>query len=74
MIKSVVKLALLSSLTLADDSSAYHPTVENVGDTNMLDLLLYYFPFLLPNNSGDHSGRHAVDKGHLVSHDFRMSF
>ena len=40
----------------------------------MLDFIFYYFPFLLPNNDGDHKGRHDVDKGHLVSHDFRLGF
>jgi hypothetical protein len=39
----------------------------------MLDTIYGWFPFLKPNN-GATSDSHAVDRGHLTDHDFRLEF
>ena len=60
---------MLTAAMAHDEFSNDEPTPPHT----MLDTLFGWFPFLKPNN-GATSDSHAVDRGHLTDHDFRLEF
>ena len=41
---------------------------------NVFERLVSWFPGVLPNHYGDHSGRHDMPQDHLVPTDYKLSF
>jgi hypothetical protein len=54
----------VNHIEIIDDATYEHPTT-------VLEYFYHYFPSWKPNMRDTHGNSHAIDKGHLVDHEFR---